>query len=340
MASSERFDRRAHEILNKTIAFAALLGPDGTVRDVSDNALTAGGIVLQDVLGRPFWEGTWFSHDPELQDLIRKSVATARDGTTARFDILARIVNDGRLNVDYQISPIQDDEGNVAELLASGFDVTERERTKARLELALRDSTHRIKNIFSTVRAMARMTKHHAPPDRAMDEFLSRFEALSAVHHVLDSSRQLGFARFEDIAQVIARPHLSTSEPERFSVSGPQRLLARDPAKLLALCIHELMTNAVKYGALSRVGGTIRLSLTEPDEAGVAAFCWQETFNAEVPPPTRKGFGNQFIDLTLRTMFAATPTFEATALGLCVSAGGPVTDLFETGNDHAASSKP
>ena len=143
MMSQGGFDLRAHELLNKTIAFAALLASDGTVRDVSENALTAAGISLSDVQGLPFWQGYWFSYDRELQERIRGSIAAAAAGETHRFDFSARIANDERLRVDFQIAPVQDAEGKVVELLASGSDITEREQTRERLVLALRDADRR-----------------------------------------------------------------------------------------------------------------------------------------------------------------------------------------------------
>jgi len=329
MSSTDGFDIRAHELLNKTIAFAALLTPDGTVRDVSENALAAGGIAIEDVRGRPFWDGYWFSHDTALQDRIRCSILAAAEGETQRFDFPARIVNDGRLHVDYQIAPIQDAEGHIVELLASGFDVTERELTKARLELALRDSSHRIKNIFATVRAMARLTRHHTPPEAAMDDFLSRFEALAAAHHVLSGSVQEGFASFEAIAGAVLEPYTGAELSGRYIVTGGDRLLARDRAKLLALCLHELVTNAAKYGALSDVGGAIRITLTDPDKEGVSTFRWEETFDTPVAPPKRTGFGTQFVDMTLQDIFGSAPTLERRPTGLSIEAKGRTNDLFE-----------
>lgn len=330
MKASDGFDFRAHELLNKTIAFAALLAPDGTVRDVSENALTAAGISLESVKGRFFWDGYWFSHDVDLQGRIRSSISAAASGSTERFDFPARIVNDGRLHVDYQIAPIRDTEGQVVELLASGFDVTEREVTKKHLELALRDSSHRIKNIFTTVRAMAHLTRRHASPETAMDEFLSRFEALATAHHVLSSSEQAGFARFGTIADAILRPYLGTDRTDACIITGGDRRLARDRAKLLALCLHELTTNAVKYGALSKVGGGIRIALSDPDPSGIAEFRWEETFASPVQPTNRIGFGTQFIEITLQDTFGSHPRFERSATGLSVEVRGVATDLFET----------
>ena len=79
MAVQERLDNRVRQLLNKIVAFAALLAPDGRVKEVSQSALDVAGIDEAEVAGRPFWQGYWFSHDATLQNRIRKrSTARAR----------------------------------------------------------------------------------------------------------------------------------------------------------------------------------------------------------------------------------------------------------------------
>ncbi|NDV53041.1 sensor histidine kinase [Salipiger sp. PrR003] len=333
MVPKQGFDLRVHQLLNQTIAFAALLEPDGTVKDVSDNALSAAGLSLEDVHGSPFWEGYWFAYDAALQERLRLAIQAASAGATSRFDYAARIVDDGRLHIDFQIAPIRDADGKIVELLASGFDVTEREQSKARLELALRDADHRIKNIFTTVRAMARMTKHFAPPETAFDEFLARFEALVAAHRVLSSTSHSGYTTFRELADAILKPYVQDAAADRCTIIGGDRMLVRDKAKLLALCLHELATNAAKYGALSAVGGKITLSLSDPDVDGSIAFIWEENFDTPVPSPTKIGFGTKFLEMSLHDIFDDPPKLERGSRKLTLTASGRPTDLYENLND-------
>ncbi|HBM58192.1 MAG TPA: hypothetical protein DD444_03245 [Citreicella sp.] len=334
MTNQGGFDLCAHELLNKTIAFAALLAPDGTVRDVSENALTAAGVSLSDVQHLPFWRGYWFSHDGKLQERIRRSIAAAAAGETTRFDFSARLANDERLHVDFQIAPVQDAEGSIVELLASGSDITEREQTKARLELALRDSDHRIKNIFSTVRALARMTKHHSPPEQALDNFLGRFEALASAHRVLSSADRSGHTTFETLVRAVLKPYVQEDAERSFSISGSPRLLLRDRAKLLALCLHELTTNAVKYGALSSVGGKITVSLSDFDAEGRVSFSWYEEFDTPVLPSSRTGFGTKFLEMSFQDIFGTNPQLELAPDRLTLTVLGAPAQLYERENDY------
>src|SRR5690349_14386633 len=100
------FDDRLHQLLDRTVAFAALLTPEGLLRDVSQNALDAGGISRADVLGLPFWETTWWAHDPQEQGRLREAIEAARAGRTSRYDAVVRIAHDGRLHIAFQLAPI------------------------------------------------------------------------------------------------------------------------------------------------------------------------------------------------------------------------------------------
>ena len=333
MTKTEGFDRRAHDLLDGTIAFAALLDSEGNVQDVNKNALAAAGISIEDVRSKPFWSGCWFAHDPNLQGRIREQIASAASGMTVRFSEEIWTEDEGQRHVDWQVSPIKSATGEARELLVSGCDVTERETTKARLELALRDSSHRIKNIFSTIRAMAHMTRRFAPRETAMEEFLSRFDALSTAHHILSSSEHDGSASFPAITSAILKPHLTEDMAARCTVIGPSELLAREQGKLLALCLHELATNSVKYGALSKAGGSIEITLSDPDDAGLSSFRWVEVFDIPVAPSSRTGFGSQFIQMTLEGIFGAEPKVELTPNRLSVEVRGTANNLFESVND-------
>jgi len=330
--TDQGLDNRVHQLLNRTIAFAALLTPDGRVRDVSDSALQAAGITLADVAGRPFWDGYWFSYDTRLQDRIRASIEAAARGETSRFDYAARIVGDGRLIVDFQMAPIHDDRGRVVELLASGFDVTEREESKKRVEAALREASHRIKNLFATVRAMARLTRQFSRPEQALDDFVGRLEALATAHRVLGAADRLGWARFDELAREVLKPYLSGMENRITIVSG-DRGLFRDQAKLLGLCLHELVTNSLKHGALSPAGGRIEVGLTDPSADGRATFHWTETrvtpAPAAAPDTRRQGYGLHFLRSTLGGIFQAEVAIDIPPGGLSLSVTGMPAGLFE-----------
>ena len=322
------------------MAFAALLAPDGRVLDVSENALEAAGIAVEDVVGKPFWEGFWFSHDPGVQSRMREAAARARDGGTSRFDYVARVQGDRFLTVDFQMAPITNEAGKVTELIASGSDVTEREAAKARLEIALRDASHRLQNLLATVHALAQMTLVHAPAEHAIPSFLARLEALSQSHRALDGATPGEAVPFGTLARAVLEPFMEGHE-ERFRIRATESFVRRDPAKMLGLCLHELATNAVKHGALSSGAGAVEVELTGPDALGRARFGWKEEGGPletgmqgsamrgnETRGDTDPGFGLSFLRSTLRHLFGEAPVIERGDGTFALEVTGDATDLL------------
>jgi len=320
-----RLDKRAHDLINATVAFAAILSPAGVTLDVSKNALDAAGISLSDIVDRRFWEGYWFGHDPALQARLRDVVERGARGETSRFDIEVRVRGDRRLIVDFQIAPLRDDNGKVTELIASGFDVSERERQKENLNSALRETSHRIKNILSTLSAMGRMTRIHGKGDR-FDSFLKRLDALAAVHSIFGDGSKISSAPFDVITRQVLNPFLHGHEKVEV-ISGKKRIL-RDQAKQLGLCIHELATNSSKHGALHD-GGTLSVSFTDPDGAGVTHFSWSETHAPKDTGSYTEGFGLPYVRNALRSLLMGEPVIEMQSDRFQILVDGPAPHIFE-----------
>ena len=188
-----------------------------------------------------------------------------------------------------------------------------------------RDSSHRIKNILSIVQSLANMTKRHSPPERAMDDFSARLDALSAVHQIFGDVRAPQATGFEQIARQVLQPYLGPSS--RVSIRGDCPPIRRDQAKLLGLCLHELATNSVKYGALSRQEGHIEVFMVS-DPGGLTEFRWSETFSHPNGRPSRSGYGTTFIRATLEQLIGGAVETGRCPDGFLVSARGSATGLF------------
>ena len=169
-----------------------------------------------------------------------------------------------------------------------------------------RELNHRVKNILVTVQAMAKMTARSAGDDEGRFEaFQSRLAALSAVHAMLFDTPS-GAMRFQAAARAILEPFGVMEEGRagpRVSISGPGRPLAPEAAKTLALCVQELVTNALKYGALSDEAGRVELRLDVEGER--ARFAWREAGGPPVSPPGRRGYGTRYVSSALGALFAA-----------------------------------
>lgn len=322
-------NKRLHEVLDRSVAFAALLTPEGTLTHISHHALAQSGLPRDAVVGRPVWDMVWWAYDLDLQRRIRDTVGDAARGQASRFDVKVQAADGRRTIIDLQISPRLGATGEVVELVASAVDVSERVLAQRRAEHLLEDMTHRMKNFLTNVRALARMTERTARPEAAFREFLGRLDALNIAHDALNDAPTAD-AYFEQLAHRLLRPYAG-ADGTRFRISGPQRPLSPTEARLLALCLYELVTNAVKYGALSRPDGRVSVRLTAPGTAGGATFLWEEHGGPPVRPPLREGYGTRFVADVLASLFEAEVRAEHAPEGFRLTVSGPARALFAEG---------
>ena len=319
-------EERLRQILDRSVAFAILLAPDGRVTHISQHALEVGGLTREQVVGYPIWDQIWWSYDPEVSRHIRASVDEAARGQRVRFDVKVQSAHGRRTILDLQIAPASNSRGEVAELVLSAVDVSERVMAQRQLEHLLAEMSHRMKNFLTTVHAIARMTERTAPPEAAFREFAGRLDALNVAH---DALNEAGTADefFEQLARRLLRPY-AQGETSRFLISGPKVAISSNDGRAVALCLYELATNAVKYGALSNRSGQVRVSLTEPARDGHVTFSWQETGGPPVTPPTRHGYGTQFVINTLGGIIGDDLRMEYRPEGFRLTVSGPAPSLF------------
>lgn len=179
-----------------------------------------------------------------------------------------------------------------------------------------RELNHRVKNALANVMAIYHLTKRQS---LSFDEFTTSFEgrlaALAQVHSALvatNESRDL-----IDIADMVLAPYRSTGT-ERIVISGPPASLAPGSAVAFAMSLHELATNASKYGSLSAVDGRVTLNwrLEEEGTAIRAVVEWVERGGPPVEPPTRRGYGTAFIDSAVRGSLRGSAEFDFAPKGL------------------------
>ncbi|ALV04962.1 sensor histidine kinase [Roseateles depolymerans] len=124
-------------VLDNLFVFVGVLLPDGRVIETNRAPLEAGGLTKDDVIGQPFWQTPWWTHDPLLVHWMADAVARVAAGDTVRRDVVARMAGDSRMDVDFMLAPLVDDQGTITHLIASGMDISARrdsERALARSE--------------------------------------------------------------------------------------------------------------------------------------------------------------------------------------------------------------
>lgn len=180
-------------------------------------------------------------------------------------------------------------------ILLTLHDITARKKAEQAQGMLIRELQHRVKNTLATIQAIASQTLHSAS-HAERDSFTARLHALANAHEVLtqDNWQQA------PLRQVVDRA-LQPFQQGRITVAGPDLLLDAGKALIMTMALHELATNAVKYGALSNDDGRVRLDWTTPEAAeGLRLrLCWEEHGGPAVVEPERRGFGSRLIEASL-----------------------------------------
>ena len=293
-------DERLRSILNNIVAFVGLLSPEGILLEVNEPSLISGGVERSDVVGKPFWETYWWSHDADLREQLRRWALQAAKGGRVREDVNIRTAGDNRMTIDFQLAPIFDEAGAVTHVVTSGYDISDRKKAEQHREMLVRELSHRVKNSLATVQTIASHTLRDAQDLEAFREaFTGRLMAISKCHDLLvDATR-----RDADISQLVRDQVLpyARSATSQVRMSGPPLLLGAEASHTFGLVLHELATNAAKYGALSTEDGHLDISWKRATDRGrlEAIVEWKESGGPPVSPPRRRGFGSVLIEQSL-----------------------------------------
>lgn len=178
---------------------------------------------------------------------------------------------------------------------AAKAEIEQRTRAEAAKELLLAEIKHRVKNTLATVQAMASQTFKRGPAEER-ETFVARLHALAGAHDLL-TEQGWDIVDIARVARRALKPFLEQDRP-RILLDGPHVGMQSNKALLLAMALHELSTNAVKYGALSNNQGIVHVEWSV-SEAGALKLEWREAGGPAVTPPTKPGFGSRMIERAL-----------------------------------------
>jgi PAS domain S-box-containing protein len=194
------------------------------------------------------------------------------------------------------IEALRDATGRVIGAVNCFQDISERKQAEQQMRTLAREVDHRAKNLLALVQAAVHLTQADT-----VQEFKTaiegRIHALSNAHTLLAQSRWAGADLHTLVAEELS-PYRSQGS-SRAVIDGPGLILEPQSAQSIAMVLHELTTNAVKYGALSVPSGRVRVAWSAPTD-GKFVLRWTETDGPPVKPPARKGFGTRVIDTVLR----------------------------------------
>jgi two-component sensor histidine kinase len=202
--------------------------------------------------------------------------------------------------------------------------VTERHRYEDHLKLLVNELNHRVKNTLAIVQSIAALTLKDIDPGTRTD-FEQRLLALSGVHDLLTDAKWDG-ARLTAVAQTSLQAHLG-GKRERISFSGPDLRIRPKSAVAITIALHELGTNAAKYGALSTARGSVALRWTADN--GRFRLTWEEIGGPPVHPPTRRGFGSRMIERALAYELQGEARIDYRPGGVVCTIDAPLDTLQE-----------
>jgi two-component sensor histidine kinase len=175
--------------------------------------------------------------------------------------------------------------------------LTASKAAEANLRDLMRELTHRSKNLLAVIQSMARQTARHAAGiESFLDRFGERLQALAASHDLLVRASWYGASLSELVRSQLGH-YLDRDEPQ-VTMAGPALLLKPEAAQSIGLALHELATNAAKYGALSLPGGHVTITWGRVLPAGVEIE-WSESGGPPVAEPKWRGFGSHLIEQNL-----------------------------------------
>ena len=255
------------------------------------------------------WVDLWYESDKE--DAI-EALDLARSGTNSRFQGYAKTRRGKQLYWDVRVSPMVDTTGQPERILVVSRDISYLKHVEKERDLLTNELSHRLKNVFAMVQSVIRRTLRNATSiEHGRDVLTGRVRALEAAQEILTRST-LGEMSIGEIVEAALAPH-RTGEG-RFLISGPPAWINGRQGQGLSLALHELSTNAAKYGALSSHGGQVLINWDVSDN-GDFSFTWREVDGPEVNPPSEVGFGSALIRDVAASYFDGSATLEFPSTG-------------------------
>lgn len=245
------------------------------------------------------WCVTWKLFHPDGTPLAHEdcpmAIALRENRPVRNVEAIAERPDGSRICFVPYPTPLRDEAGRLLGAVNMLVDITTRKLAEERMMLLTGEVDHRSNNLLAVIQAMLRLTKADSA-EEFQAAFQGRLSALANVQRLFSVSRWTG-ASIQRIIEEELRPYGST----RVSVTGLDVRLPAALAQAIAVTVHELATNAAKYGSLSGPSGRINISW-QVDAADSLVLRWTESGGPQIAEPKRKGFGVDAIDGMVRTL--------------------------------------
>ena len=271
-------------------------GLDGTIRTWNRAAEQLFGYTASEIVGKSILTIIPLERRSEETEII----ARIRKGERIEHFETVRQRKDGTLvDLSLTVSPVKDRHGTVVGASKIARDISDRRHAERVKEHLINEIKHRVKNTLGTVQAMATQTFRTAPVEER-NLFVGRLHALADAHDVL-TQKSWGNVSLNELIARALHPFIEAKN-KRVSIEGSDVEIGPNRALLIAMVLHEMGTNAVKYGALSNDGGhvDVRWDVAKGENGRRLKLVWTEKGGPTIAPPTRKGFGSRMIEHAIR----------------------------------------
>jgi PAS domain S-box-containing protein len=251
------------------------------------------GFSAEEAIGRPIT----IVIPQDRQDEERTILTRLRRGERIEhFETVRQRKNGTLIVVSLSVSPVKNAEGMIVGASTIARNITERKRSEEQIAVLAREAEHRTKNVLATV--LAAIDLSESDTSQGLKQAIKgRIEALANVHALFVQSRWIGAELSSLVTQEVA-PYVHGDDVRAY-IDGPRLLLEPETAQTMAVVLHELATNAAKYGALSVATGHVEVKWSVAPDGSIVVR-WTESGGPPLNPPTRRGFGTEVIEGQIR----------------------------------------
>lgn len=326
--ASELHARRLAAIVSSSEDAIISKDIDGTITSWNHGAERLFGYSADEIVGK----SVMTLIPPDRHDEEAAIIDRIRRGEPVEHYDTVRQRKDGSgVWVSLSVSPIFDAQGKVIGASKIARDMTERRLADEHRQILVGELNHRVKNTLAVVQSIASQTFGSAASmQEARVAFGSRLMNLAKAHDVLTRESWAG-ANLADIVADTVEPHAGGQS--RFRIEGPRLQLTPSAALAMSMALHELSTNAAKYGALSTEAGRVEIfwRVEGDGEARRLALRWRESGGPTVVKPTRKGFGSRLIGRALAAELGGKVRVDYKPSGVVCTIVAPMPDTGDIG---------
>jgi len=313
----------AAEMTRMAMVFTNSTDPAYPIVFANDSFLKLTGYERADVMGRPF-------NSLMAVGVTAETLAQVADAFEGKFDLDPEIHYRRKDGSEFWastfVSAVRDEDGAVVQHFISLVDLTRYKQEQARSKMLIDELNHRVKNTLSTIQSIAwQALRNSSDPEVIRESIESRLFALSCSHDLLTRENWNGAGLLDLVNEALKPFAASNGRAGRINIRGDNIRVSPKAAVAVSIAVHELATNASKYGSFSNALGSIEIewAIERRAEGDWLVLRWHEKDGPPVTPPTRRGFGSRVIERGLVHELDARVTLEYRPSGVACTIDMP-----------------